>query len=198
MIGIGIRARLSGVPRLVRKLAEVDEKVARKALKKGIDEATKPILKDARARVRTATKLLKKALGRRSRVYRKGVVVVGLVGVRKAFKGPKGKRVRLDKFRVRVGTKADGTPEYMDPTNYAHLVEFGTRPHSLAKGDRLRRKGRKGAGVQTKGAARHPGAKKYPFLRPARDANRGAAVRAVKRHLQAAIASTAAARDLAR
>jgi HK97 gp10 family phage protein len=51
------------------------------------------------------------------------------------------------------------------PSKYAHLVEFGTRPHSLASGDKLAR--RTQAGRQASGGRRHPGAKPHPFLAPA-------------------------------
>jgi HK97 gp10 family phage protein len=186
---IGIRAWLSGVPKLVRKLAELDKKVCKKALRDGVNEATKPILKDARARVPVDTKLLKKALGRKVVSYRVGLSVVGIVGVRKHMEGKKGQRKRGSKWRVKVGTDSAGKPVYMDPIKYAHLVEFGTRPHAIAKGDRLARKGRKGKKVQLGG--RHPGTKPHPFLRPAMDGGRRAAVATVKRFLQAAIEAAA-------
>jgi HK97 gp10 family phage protein len=60
------------------------------------------------------------------------------------------------------------------PSNYVHLVEFGTRPHSLGKGARAKRKaskwGRERAAKPAKAGAagnKHPGAKAKPFLRPA-------------------------------
>lgn len=167
---IGVRLKLMGVPKMVRTLVEIDKKVCREALGDAINESTKPILKDAKEKVPVDTKLLKKSLGRKKRSFKSGSVQVGVVGVRKHFKGKKGQRVRTDKFRVRIGTDKAGKPIYVDPTNYAHLVEFGTKPHSLGKGDKLKRKGRKHKEVQT--GARHPGTKRQPFLRPALDKNK--------------------------
>ena len=60
------------------------------------------------------------------------------------------------------------------PRQYAHLVEFGTRPHSLKKGDQLAR-GRR-PHVQT-GPANHPGATAKPFMRPAFDTKKQEAIR---------------------
>jgi HK97 gp10 family phage protein len=54
---------------------------------------------------------------------------------------------------------------YGKPTKYAHLVEFGTAPHSLVKGDKLARRTK--AGRQSGGGKGHPGAKAHPFLGPA-------------------------------
>jgi len=45
---------------------------------------------------------------------------------------------------------------------YAHMVEFGTRPHSLSKNG--------------KGEISHPGVSPRPFMRPALDANAEAAI----------------------
>ena len=45
---------------------------------------------------------------------------------------------------------------------YAHMVEFGTRPHSLSKNGR--------------GEISHPGVSPRPFMRPALDANASAAI----------------------
>ncbi|HYE20977.1 MAG TPA: HK97-gp10 family putative phage morphogenesis protein [Tepidisphaeraceae bacterium] len=167
---LGLSLRTKGAPAILRRLADIDKKVARKALREAINEATKPILKDAKAGVATDTKLLKKALGRKTKTFRGGLVATGIVGVRKQFKGKKGERQRTDKFRVKVGTDSQGRAVYMDPTNYAHLVEFGTRPHTIGAGDRLRRKGRSSKQIQR--GFRHPGARPQPFIRPARDKNK--------------------------
>jgi HK97 gp10 family phage protein len=51
------------------------------------------------------------------------------------------------------------------PSYYAHLVEKGTRAHSLNKGAKLGRKGKANIGQGT--GKQHPGAKAKPFLGPA-------------------------------
>lgn len=182
---LGMRLRMKGVPELIRTLREIDKKVAKKALRDGVQESTKPILKDAKAKVRVDTKLLKKSLGRKVKSYKGGEVIAGIVGVRKGTKGKKGNRTRTDKFRVQVGTDAKGKAIYMDPIKYAHLVEFGTRPHSVGSGDMLKRKGRKAGQVQRGG--KHPGSKPYPFMRPALQKNKGGSKVAIRRAITDAI-----------
>lgn len=59
---------------------------------------------------------------------------------------------------------------------YANMVEFGTRPHSIApKAGRLEINGRFVAGT-----VEHPGIAPHPFMRPAADAKFTAAVAAVQ------------------
>lgn len=59
---------------------------------------------------------------------------------------------------------------------YAHLVEFGTRPHRITPRER-------GGALQINGtevrSADHPGTRGQPFMRPAADASLGAAIAAV-------------------
>lgn len=58
---------------------------------------------------------------------------------------------------------------------YAHLVEFGTKPHKIAP------KGAGGLliGGNIVGAVDHPGARPHPFARPAVDSKSAAAISAV-------------------
>lgn len=60
--------------------------------------------------------------------------------------------------------------EFQFPRAYAHLVEFGTRPHSLKK---------RGSKEEGEGA-QHPGSTPSPFIRPAYQTKREAAVRAIR------------------
>jgi len=60
---------------------------------------------------------------------------------------------------------------------YAHMVEFGTRPHSItARGMTVN-----GAMVRS---VEHPGARPRPFMRPAADAKFTAAVAAVQKKVR--------------
>jgi len=166
---------------LVKALADIDKKVARKALRQAVNQATAPILKDAKAKVPTDTKSLKKALGKKVKSYRSGIVIVGVVGVRKDKKG------KPEKHKRKVGEKKSGEAKYRNPVHYAHLVEFGTRKHAIGKGDRLKRKDRKQKRIQT--GRKHPGAKKQPFMRPALDKNRRQIPATMIRVLSAALAT---------
>lgn len=64
----------------------------------------------------------------------------------------------------------------VSPRSYAHLVEFGTRPHSLGKGSMLD-PFRRSAKVKNQHGATHPGTAPQPFMRPAFDGKKFEAVR---------------------
>jgi HK97 gp10 family phage protein len=64
------------------------------------------------------------------------------------------------------------------PTRILHLILFGTRPHSLAKGDRLARRKH---GDRQSGGRPHPGAKANPFLQRAFASASAAALVAMRR-----------------
>ena len=119
------KATVRGLEGIFAELRGVDAKVRKKILRKAVGEASKIVLRDAKSRVPVATGQLRKSLGRRVKTYRGSGVVVVLVGPRTGFK-------------TQVGDKT------VNPTQYAHLVEKGTRA------------------VQAR-----------PFLRPALDNNEG-------------------------
>jgi HK97 gp10 family phage protein len=150
-MGIRLRVKVEGVSEILRSLREADEKVAKKSLRQAVNEATKPVLREAKAGVPTATKSLKKSLGRKVKSYKGGRIVFALVGARKDSKG------KPAKFRRQVRRSKVGKEITRNPVKYLHLVEGGTKPHSLAKGSRL------GIGKQ------HPGARPNPFMRRAND-----------------------------
>ena len=155
------------VAAIYKTLMELDKKVARKAMRKAIQEGSRQIIKDARALVPVETKTLKKAIGVKVRSYKSGAVIVALVGPRKDAKGKPAKYRR----RVMVKTKGGGQREmWRNPVKYAHLVEFGTRPHALGSGAKLARKNGK-PGTHQRGVM-HPGSRPSPFLRPALDKNK--------------------------
>lgn len=63
---------------------------------------------------------------------------------------------------------------------YAHMVEFGTRPHTIApRTGRLQINGQFVAGT-----VEHPGTSPHPFMRPAADAKFTAAVAAVQKKVR--------------
>jgi HK97 gp10 family phage protein len=88
----------------------------------------------------------------------------------KAVKGRKGRTGALAIAGPRTAYERDVRGRKVKPAQYAHLVEFGTRPHANAKGAKLVRKGKGGADVG-QGGKKHPGAKARPFVGPASDAN---------------------------
>jgi hypothetical protein len=129
------------------KLRYAKEKVAGKALKKGVGRGSTRILNSAKARAPVDTTshgvtekgLYKKSLGKKVKAYRNGMTVVAVIGPRLGFKRPMG---------IRKRGKHKGEAFYQDPANIAHLVEYG---HG--------------------GPAPAPA---YPHLRPAVDCNKEA------------------------
>lgn len=98
----------SEVRRIVRSLAAINKRLARKALRKAVTVAGRVVRDDAKNRVAVRTGLLRKSLGVRVRTYLARGVVVAVVGPRRGFR----------RDVPGVGT--------VDPVNYAHLVEYGT------------------------------------------------------------------------
>lgn len=78
---------------------------------------------------------------------------------------------------VKVGGENKKTGE---SAFYAHMVEFGTRPHVIAP----RAGGLQINGQFVGGAVEHPGSRPRPFMRPAADAQFSAAVAAVQKKVR--------------
>lgn len=77
---------------------------------------------------------------------------------------------------------------------FAHMVEFGTKPHDigLKKGGGkkvMAHRGRSGYWHVEGTKVRHPGVKERPYMRPAFDENTGAAINAMARRLGKFIAT---------
>lgn len=167
-LAIKCKVKDGAIQALARKLAEVDRKAARKAIRFGVNEATKFVAADAKANVPKGTGLLKKSIGRRVRSYRGGTVISGIVGPRSGFAItlPNGKKV--------------------NPAKYAHLVEFGRKAVKAKKALLLADKFANVVfGKEVKAVAPRP------FLRPAWDKNEARSVGAIANALNAALAEFA-------
>ena len=164
-----IRGKLDGLDAAIQAVADFDAKAARKAARAGVDDATKIVLAAVKGKVPTDTKALKKSLGRKVKTYKRGAVVYGVVGPRRDAAG---KPAKFRTERVRKGRKQAAV---VNPANYAHLVEFGTRPHPIGI------RASKAKGKRT--GANHPGAAPKPFMRPGYAESKGPAAAAVKKRL---------------
>jgi HK97 gp10 family phage protein len=167
-LSIKARVKDGAIQALARKLNEFDRKASRKAIKKGVNEATKLVTADAKANVPRKTGLLKKSIGRRVRSYRGGTVISGIVGPRSGF----------------ATVLASG--KKVNPAKYAHLVEFGRKAVRVKKAALLADKFAKQVfGVEVAAVAPRP------FLRPAWDKNETRAVGELAKALNEAIAEFA-------
>jgi HK97 gp10 family phage protein len=124
-----VKGQVEGLDVVMRAFHALKTSTQKKHLRKALGEASRLTLWAARAQTPKRSGLLYKSLGRKTKVYKSGVVVA-IVGARRGF-------------RKKVGERKDGRPIMADPTKYLHLVELGTHTarakHVLR--DAIRRQG---------------------------------------------------------
>lgn len=125
--GFGITGTIIGLKETLETLRLLPGKLQRRILRPALTKATKPILMAAKRLAPTDTGMLSKSIARKVVTYKSGTLVVVI--------GPD------TKHRVEATRRGRKTPMIVNPAKYAHLVEFGTRPHSLGKDDTLARTG---------------------------------------------------------
>lgn len=155
-----IIAKIEGIEDLIQSLKKFTPVVQRKILRPALNAEGTKVLKEARSKVPVDTKLYRRSLGKRTKTYKNGGVVV-IIGPRRGFK-----------------ETIKGRPK--NPTNYAHLVEWGAKPHSIAS----RFSGRKVAGRKKRNytMVMHPGMKgRKPLTKAYKTALAGAADRMADR-----------------
>ena len=154
-----------GLEDVKKKLATLGKRLATNVLRRGLLAGAGLIRDDARSRVSKRTGRLKKNIIAESR------------GV---FKDGSGTPVEHRAVALVRGKARDGK---RSARAYAHFVEFGTKPHYMDKGSiNVLFKGSK-AKITRKGKI-HPGAKAKPFMRPAFDAKKHEAVRAMEKRIR--------------
>ncbi len=132
-----------------------------------VKAGAKVVQASARAKApRGKTGLLKKAIGM------------------KAVKGTRGKTLAFAVIGARSKVEGAKGGKTVKPSKYAHLVERGTKPHSLVK--RAKKADVAGWAAREKliaagGGKKHPGATPKPFLGPALQSSKAAAGRAMER-----------------
>jgi hypothetical protein len=181
---IAVRIDTASLESTARRLADLDRRAARKAVRAGINEVSKLVLGEAKALVPRRTGQLKKSLGRKVKSYKGGAVILGIVK-------PRGKvRVKgqwVAKFRKEFkglgrwdkATRSFGSGT-VDPVKYAHLVEYG-RVAVVPK----KKKVLAGQGVVW--GARVRATAPRPFMRPAWERYRAASPGIIRRYLDKAI-----------
>jgi HK97 gp10 family phage protein len=165
-----IKMDTSSLNHLIKAMEELDRKVRNNALRKALKEGRSIYLKAARTLVPTKYKVLKKSLG-----------------FREKFKFAKGFAYSVIGPKRRAGKTIKGLERI--PTKYAHLVEFGTTPHSVNSGSK---KGKGLLGIAKKifnlfTGLPHPGSRPKPFLRPAWDQNKSKILSEMEKILKSAI-----------
>jgi HK97 gp10 family phage protein len=141
-ITAGDRAALD--ERDLRKLRNL-EKGTTRILRVGMRKATKIVMQSMKREVPQGTGLLRHSIGRKSKSFRKNLVVVGIVGA-----------------RTQNGTVYNG--RYHDPVNYSHIVDRGRGEVRVKKARFLT------DGITVFGTRVGPAAAQ-PFIEPAFDDN---------------------------
>ncbi len=167
-------------------IEEIKSLAKRRAITlKAVKAGAKPVAAAVKARAprRKGSGALKQSIGIKAKGGKKNRTKTAAYAVI----GPRRKVVKFVKNKGRKSTiKAV-------PANYAHVVEKGTRPHSIKKGTGFRKVG-KHAAPGSPGI--HPGAKAKPFLAPAWRSTKSQALEAARQvfatELKAAIAKQAA------
>lgn len=197
---VQMRVELDGVRQSLHALESLGPRVYKRVMTSALRKAVRPIVAAARAKApkksrsrrapkESPTGALRRSIGYVVRKYKQHMdqsrssvrsggagTILALVGPRRGFKG------------------VDGRGRVRDPANYGHLIEFG---HRIAKGGKLMRLGRllskrrrRGAVLGTGRVAGHVPAR--PFLRPAFDANKSAALAIIRQEIGAGIEREAA------
>ena len=160
----GIRFNPQSLGDTQRALSMLKMATQRRVVRLAMSAALRPVAREAKRLAPRDSGQLRKAIGLIVRTYENTGKTVGVVGARHGFAavvarkmwaaGVQGKNV-VNLVAMR----------YANPANYIHLVEFGTKPHTIGGGASLRK--------QVKGGATHPGTKPLRFLERAWNAARG-------------------------
>lgn len=111
-MSLKIKAHIEGIEKVQAILKGLPPQIARRVLRPALTAEGSKVVTQGKRLVPQATGLLKKSLGKKTKTYTGSGTVIVVVGPRSGFK------------TVIAGKKHD-------PTKYAHLVEFGAKPHSI-------------------------------------------------------------------
>ncbi len=166
---IKLGCNVVGVKDLVDRLERMGIRLSGTAVRRALYQGAKVFRDDARQRAPFRTGALRKAIVAETEGFKvpgqkKRVHVARVTIARKAY--TIGARGTAKLAKPEPGQSRPYKKGQIYPRNYAHLVEFGTAPHGYATRE----------GV-------HPGSSPKPFMRPALDSQRAAALRAVSRQL---------------
>lgn len=143
------------------RLKELPSRLGKNVVRRALLAAAGVIRDKAREKVPVRTGALKKSIiartnnSRRNKDEYRSEVTIAKAAYRTNETGKLFKRKSTSK-KGKLYERGD-----IYPRNYAHLVEFGTKPHILTP------KKRKNSSYR--GPKHHPGATKKPFMQPARD-----------------------------
>ncbi len=152
-MSFAIQAKMTGLEDLFKRMEGLKVALQKKILRKALGQASKVVLKAAKANLAgvtgpESTGLLRRSLGRLTRTYRNTGTIVVLVGPR-------------DGFRTALNSG-----QYADPVKYAHLVEGGRWNIAVARNARVLSNRVKVFGTSVRPTVPRP------FMRPAWQSNK--------------------------
>ncbi|WP_296584229.1 HK97-gp10 family putative phage morphogenesis protein [Xanthobacter sp.] len=162
-------ASLLGLAKLEKKLQRLPD-VTRTQIKAAIEASAEDIVRLAKSLVPVRAGELRDSIG-----WTWGAPPRGSITLAKSAASLLGKDLTVTVF---AGD---------DKAFYARWVEFGTAPHSLAKGA-----DRSSKGKRISGGRQHPGAKSHPFFFPAWRASKKGAKSRIRKATRAAAKKVAA------
>lgn len=175
-----IRFDMSAVRQLLDRLETLEPRIARRFFVKALRAGAGPIQQSARSAVPVGPQF---QLSLRGYAYQRPPPG----NLRAAIKITQGTDRRTGLHYVEVGPQYKRSAGVVVAPTYAHLVEYGTKPHVI------RPRQRNGvlalAGRLIHGSVRHPGARPHPYLRPALEQNRTSAVSRVAESLNQSFAA---------
>ena len=162
-----IHISVAGVDNVRNALKDVRRSVSARILKSAMAYAIRPLVASTAAAAPSQFGTLKRSIISKVKKYTRGgmdrAVVVGLVGPASKSKET------VSKPNVFSFKNNDVVSR---PSAYAHLVEYGTKPHNIPFPGFGRKAKKSRATLNTgKHTFRHPGAKAQPFIHPTAKAN---------------------------
>lgn len=158
---------LIGVDDLIARLRGLDDKLHNKVSRAALRYAAGPMITAAKINAKSSerTGQLRKSIGLKVGFSRRKKIWYVQIGPRYGFE------VEREVYSEELGRNVKVR---INPVNYAHLVEYGTKPHWLGKGQNTRKRTRSALlRALGGGGGMHKGAEAKAYLRPAYDAKNG-------------------------
>ncbi len=159
----GVGFTVEGFEALDAVFAKLPDKVRDRALRPAVQKGSTLIKREGRKRATDDTGLLRESLGVKTVVKVSKYVAFGVIGARVGI-GLSGGTKSRKALRIRANIDNSGeigqrSAQRRDPANYAHLVEFGTKPH------RVKTKKVMSAGPEDVYGVWVRGTRPHPFMR---------------------------------
>lgn len=143
---MAVTIHIQGSQQLIKAFAKMDDQVRRRILRYSLRRASEPIVNAAHNNVRGISETIAESISAQAKSYRKGAFIVLKIGPSTAPQFWRSRRI-ANPFTGDLGSRLH------KPGNTAHLVELGTKPHTIKVG---------------KVRIKHPGTQAQPYLEPAR------------------------------